>query len=397
MTIKYRIPDNWIKYDSSAILKQLTDAKAAVYSLTQMPYQKSWVVALQHVQLKSEVGGTSKIEGADFTDEELEEAMQEDVEALATRSQRQAHAAVSTYRWISALPNDRSIDADLIREVHRRMVTGADDDHCGPGEMRQTDQNVLFGTPQHRGASGGNECQDAFSGLMNAVAHEFRSHDPLVQALALHYHFASIHPFFDGNGRTARAAEALFLQRAGLRDALFIAMSNYYYDEKILYLKKLSEVRAGNHDLTPFLLFGLEGVTVQCHRLFGAIKKQVSKALYRNVMYDLFGRLKTGKRRFLAKRQVEILKMLLEAEKIELKVLFERAGGFYASLKNPWKAFVRDIVDLFSLQAIAVTRKSEKDDYEILIRLEWPTEITETDFFESVKKMPKAKPHSLAF
>jgi hypothetical protein len=45
-------------------------------------------------------------------------------------------------------------------------------------------------------------------------------------------------------------------------------MSNYYYDEKPTYLAKLAEVRARGHGLTPFLAFGLRGVTVQCNRLF---------------------------------------------------------------------------------------------------------------------------------
>jgi Fic family protein len=40
--------------------------------------------------------------------------------------------------------------------------------------------------------------------------------------------FAAMHPFADGNGRTARALEALLLQRAGLREACFIPMSNYF-------------------------------------------------------------------------------------------------------------------------------------------------------------------------
>ena len=64
-------------------------------------------------------------------------------------------------------------------------------------------------------------------------------------ALALHYHFAAMHPFLDGNGRSARALEALMLQRTGLRDTLFIAISNYYYEEKAEYLSALAEVRAG--------------------------------------------------------------------------------------------------------------------------------------------------------
>ena len=85
--------------------------------------------------------------------------------------------------------------------------------------------------------------------------------------MATHYHFEAMHPFEDGNGRTARALEALLLQRAGLRDTAFIAMSNYYYEEKPRYLSVLTEVRGGRHNLTAFLKFALRGVTLQCDRL----------------------------------------------------------------------------------------------------------------------------------
>jgi Fic family protein len=95
----------------------------------------------------------------------------------------------------------------------------------------------------------------------------FHEHDPLIQALALHYHLASLHPFLDGHGRTARAIEALMLQRVGLRDTLFIAMSNYYYEEKTAYLQALTDTRAANHHLTPFLKFALKGIEIQCSRL----------------------------------------------------------------------------------------------------------------------------------
>ena len=57
-----------------------------------------------------------------------------------------------------------------------------------------------------------------------------------------------MHPFLDGNGRTARALEALMLQRAGLRDTAFVAMSNDYYEEKQGFLSILAEVRQKRHD-----------------------------------------------------------------------------------------------------------------------------------------------------
>ena len=216
-------------------------------------------------------------------------------------------------------------------------------------------------------------------------------HDPLVRALAAHYHFAAMHPFLDGNGRTARAMEAFFLQRCSLRDTLFIAMSNYYYEEKNSYLQALADVRANNHDLTPFLCFGLKGIELQCRRLFEEIRVNVSKALYRNLMFDLFNRLKSARKRVIAERQIRILTLLLE-QTMTFDELIDATESTYRTLKNPIRALIRDINGLIQLQAIAARRLGE-DKYEISVRLEWPTEITETEFFRRVKEMPRAKTH----
>jgi Fic family protein len=282
--IPYVFPRHWILYEPTKILNALVAARAAVLSLTSTPFQREWVDKLQAIQLKMEVAGTSRIEGAEFTENELDAALKPNPkpEELFTRSQRQAHAAVQTYRWLANLPADRPLNRELIEEVHARIVRGCDDDHCPPGQLRSAAQNVIFGTPRHRGCEGGEPCKSAFDKLVHAVQREYKDHDSLVQALALHYHLAAMHPFLDGNGRTARAVEALMLHRAGLSDTAFIAMSNYYYEEKIQYLQKLGEVRANDCDLTPFLLFGLrEGLnySVQDYlRKSGRICRKLSSA-----------------------------------------------------------------------------------------------------------------------
>src|ERR1051325_2951067 len=294
MAILYSIPDRWISYDVHSIVAELTEAKAAVLSLTAIPFQRSWSESLQAMELKREVAGTSRIEGADFTDRELDEAIANETPAdQLTRSQRQARSAIKTYRWIGSLASDRPIDEELIKDVHRSIVSGCDEDHCAPGQLRGGGENVGFGRPTHRGVEGGSECQSAFRRLCNALNQEFRGHDPLIQSLALHYHLGAMHPFQDGNGRTARAVEALILQRSQLKDALFIAMSNYYYDEKTKYLATLSEVKAKNCDLTPFLKFGLTGIAAQCHRLLKEIRRHVQKALFRDVMGKMYGHLRS--------------------------------------------------------------------------------------------------------
>ena len=392
MTVRYKLPSNWLSYDARAILRALAEAKAAMLALTQIPYQRSWADKLQAIQLKREVAGTSRIEGAEFTEKELEAALQQSPESLETRSQRQAAAAVAAYRWVATLPADRPIDETLIREVHRRLVTSCDDDHCPPGRFRTADQNVTFGTPRHRGVEGGDECRAAVRRLTEAVRSSFPEHDALIQALALHYHFAAMHPFLDGNGRTARCLEAVMLQRIGLRDTLFIAMSNYYYEEKTEYLRALDESGSSNHDLTPFLNFALKGVEIQCRRLFGEIRQEVAKALYRNTVADLFGRLKSPRKRVMSARHVQVLNLLLNQGGMTLSELIERTAHFYV-VKNPLKALIRDLNYMIGLGALSFEKLSDPPEHKLAINLEWPTQITETEFFKRVKALPKGKVH----
>ncbi len=392
MTIPYSIPDRWIKYQAGALVNELTDAKAAVLALTMIPYQRSWAEALQEIELKREVAGTSRIEGADFTERELDQALEEDapVEGL-TRSQRQARSARVAYRWIADLPKDRPINEDLILQVHRHIVTGCDDDRCPPGKLRGAEQNVTFGRPRHRGVEGGKQCGEAFNRLCEAFRGEFREHDPFIQALALHYHLGAMHPFLDGNGRTARALEALVLQRARLKDDLFVAMSNYYYDEKQDYLDKLSEVRANGYDLTPFLKFGLKGIAAQCKRLLGEISIQVEKALFRDVMGRMYNRLRSTRKRVLAERQMAILGILLDTGEVTVHALYDMTIQQYIKLRAPSKAFFSDLVRLAALRAVELKKKDET--INVSVRLKWATEITETEFYEEMKRLPKAKTH----
>ena len=394
--IQYERPNHWLKYDPTAIHDELLTAKAFILALQAIPFQRRWVKSIQDIQLKMEVGGSSKIEGADFAGNELENAIKaETPEQLVTRSQKQANAAARTYKWIASIPDDQPISVDLITEIHKLIVTDCDDDHCEPGVLRHGDDQVVFGVPRHRGARAGDECRDALERLTYELLTAFQDHDPLIQALALHYHFAAMHPFSDGNGRTARVLEALALQRAGLKDSLFIAMSNYYYDEKSTYLTALAEVRALDHDLTPFLKFGLKGIAVQTRRLTTLVRNAVSKELFRSLMSDLFGRLENTRKRVIVKRQLMVLNRLLDRDgEVEWLQLVEEVTPYYASRKNAMFAIVRDVNRLSALGAITVRseRPQEKRPrFFIAADLNWPSRITDTDFFAALERLPKSK------
>lgn len=398
--IPYTTPTTWIKYDRAAVQDRLLDAKAAILALRVIPFQRRWVAELQDVHLKMEVSGTSRIEGADFRANELEEAIRAAApEQLLTRSQRQANAATRTYRSLVDLPDDLPITVDVICQIHRGIVQGCDDDHSKPGALRGADQNVTFGIPRHRGVKGGRPCADALQRLTHEVATTFREHDPLVQALALHYHFAAMHPFLDGNGRTARVLEALMLQRAGLRNALFIPMSNYYYDNKDAYLAALAHVRERNHDLTPFFAFALEGVKEQVSRVTESIRRAVSKEVFRNLMNELFVRLESTRKRVIVKRQLMLLRHLLDRDaEVEWTELVREVRSSYETRKNAIAAIARDVNRLRALGAVTVRADQANGGARrrlyIGVDLDWPSRITDSEFFEKLERLPKSKTYS---
>ena len=240
---RYIVPQRWIRYDQSAVFNLLVEAKTAAAVLRQMPYLHQWIEEAHEEQLRLEAAGTSRIEGAEFTQREQEQALASaSPQHLGlTHSQRQLRSAAGAYRWLQTQSANRPVTSNFILDIHRLIVTGCDDDHCEPGALRPDGWNVTFGTPTCRGAEGGSECQTAFEGICSAIAGEFRTHDPIIQAVAAHYHLGAMHAFGDGNGRTARALEAFMLRRAGVNDVVMVSLSNYYYEHKDEYLATLNQ------------------------------------------------------------------------------------------------------------------------------------------------------------
>ncbi len=83
--------------------------------------------------------------------------------------------------------------------------------------------------------------------------------DPLVKMAIIHHQFESIHPFYDGNGRTGRIINILYLVAQRLLDLPVLYLSRYVIQNKADYYRLLQETRASNH-WEPWLLFMLEGV-----------------------------------------------------------------------------------------------------------------------------------------
>ncbi|MCH8882969.1 MAG: Fic family protein [SAR324 cluster bacterium] len=387
MVVKYAPPKNFLYFDlTQELFDALVAAKAGVQALRALPYQKNWMEPLREMELQREVAGTTMIEGATFTGGELEDALRDETPREAqTRSQRQVAAAKRAYEWIERAQLDVPVDR-AIREIHRLIVTGCDEDRCEPGVLRKRDQNVTFGRPPHRGAQGGAELERTYEALVGAASTNYQEYDPLLQALALHCHIAAIHPFQDGNGRTARGVEAYFLRRAGYSTHGFIGLSNYYYEERDEYFRVLAETRQQDGNLSDFLIFALKGISLQCARIRNVIFRKNKVVLFKNMMHRVYRKYETPKRRHLSERQIVILEFLLDQRegKAGIRNLIDHVRPLYRGLKKEGHAFSRDMGNLHYLRAII-----ENGD-EILVDLDWPQVLTDTEVGQMILEQPSA-------
>ncbi|MGB5256668.1 MAG: Fic family protein, partial [Woeseiaceae bacterium] len=93
--------------------------------------------------------------------------------------------------------------------------------------------------------------------------HEESSFDPLVRMAVQHYQFEAIHPFSDGNGRTGRILNILFLVQHGLLDSPILYLSRYIIQHKAAYYRLLLNVTR-DQDWAAWILFMLDGVEETC-------------------------------------------------------------------------------------------------------------------------------------
>ncbi len=89
--------------------------------------------------------------------------------------------------------------------------------------------------------------------------------DPLIKLAVMHYQFEAIHPFTDGNGRTGRIINILYLVEVGLLDIPVLYLSRHIIDHKSAYYAGLKQITR-NHDWEPWIIYMLDAI-VQTARI----------------------------------------------------------------------------------------------------------------------------------
>jgi Fic family protein len=103
---------------------------------------------------------------------------------------------------------------------------------------------------------------------------ELSDYDPLVKMAIIHYQFESIHPFYDGNGRTGRILNILYLILIGLQKLPILYLSNHIIQHKSDYYRLLQGVREKGdwESWISYMIRGVENTAKETIQLIEALK-----------------------------------------------------------------------------------------------------------------------------
>ena len=291
------------------ILSDVAKVEALAKVIRGIPLPPGVQKRIDSLNILRAVRGTTGIEGTELSETEVEQIMsaapgEHVLPPSRQRAEQEAKNAQNVMIFVAqTLRKDPRypITEALIREIHRLTTEGIDYPANEPGVYRNH--------PVHAGTYVPPRTGDEVRRLTKQFV-EWLNHGPpagwpaAIRAIAAHFYLVSIHPFGDGNGRTARGLESFLLYQGGINARGFYSLANYYYQNRFEYEAKLDEVRfRTNGDITPFIKFALRGLVTEQESVHQEILSEVTVIAFRDFAREtltLDGKLgtKPGERMF---------------------------------------------------------------------------------------------------
>jgi Fic family protein len=251
---------------TNVITGNLTRIERARGFLEAAKLSAEWIAGMQQRALVMEAHHTTHIEGTHLTLDQSEQLLAGKKprgvtadDAKEVVNYRQAFDLVADY-----LGSGDPITEGLVREIHKRLVRGVRGNAAAPGEYRRVQnyvansvtKEIIYTPPPPPQVP---PLMAEFVFWLNA---EQEVHPILVAGVA-QYQLVHIHPFLDGNGRTARLLSMLCLYRKGYDFKRLFTLSEYYDRDRSSYYRAIQSVRGPELDLTEWLEYFTNGLRSQ--------------------------------------------------------------------------------------------------------------------------------------
>ena len=220
--------------------------------------QRAWIRTIH---------GTTRIEGNSLNALEVEDLVTGAQSRFPRKEALEVLGTTKALSFVDEVADDKRIKADepLLRHIHKLVLDDIDpmltpgEYRKGPNTVADAQGNVIFTTPP--------------SGDVPNLMREFGvwlrkgadGHPAPIAAALAHLELVAIHPFYDGNGRTARALARLFLLRLGYALGGLVSLDAYLDQDRRTYFQAIKDSNRAKYsppyDATPFVRYFIESIT----------------------------------------------------------------------------------------------------------------------------------------
>lgn len=273
-----KLPPLREKVENIEILRQTNKSIAALAELKgiakTIPNQSMLINAI----VLQEAKDSSGIENIITTQDELYKALAVNKSKVSAETKEVVNYRKAILHGFDIAKKQGFLRVNDVVSLQQELVDNTAGIRSIPGTVLKNDKTgkIVYTPPQDKG-----EILDLLTNFIEHFNQRDSGLSPLINLAISHYQFESIHPFYDGNGRTGRILNILYLILNELIDVPILYLSSYIIDHKPEYYRLLNRVNHGGkwEEWIMFILKAIESTSRSTIAKITNIKDQLDKTI----------------------------------------------------------------------------------------------------------------------
>jgi Fic family protein len=330
--------------ETKAILRKVASARAALAELKGVAETIPQPEILINTILLQEAKDSSEIENIITTNDTLYKSVAlKNEDRIDSQTKEVIRYRQALWTGFQHLKSRGFINTNTAVEIFQILKDTTAEVRKTPGT---TLQNASTGEVIYTPPEGESLLRDKLDNLWSFVNDSPQAElDPLIRLAVMHYQFESVHPFTDGNGRTGRILNVLYLVQEGLLDLPILYHSSYIIGHKPDYYRLLQSVTA-NNEWEPWILFMLSSLEQTSHSTIAKI------TTIRDLISTIFEKVKTELPKL--RQAKEIVEILFMNPYCKIEHLVEKDLGVRQSVSK----YLKDLENIGVLRAEQIWKET---------------------------------------
>lgn len=251
-----KLPPRREKVETIEILREVNKASTALAELKGIAKTIPNQAMLINAVILQEAKDSSEIENIITTQDELYKALTVASSKVSSETKEVVNYRKAILTGFDTLKKQQFLRVNDIVAIQQELVDNNAGIRSTPGTVlkNETTGEIVYTPPQDKA-----EINDLLSNFIQFFNERDEELSPLINLAILHYQFESIHPFYDGNGRTGRILNILYLILNELIDVPILYLSSYIIQNKQEYYRLLSHTNKTG-EFEEWILYMLKAV-----------------------------------------------------------------------------------------------------------------------------------------